>query len=137
MKLFFSLFVLRLFPFFFQISPYKSLSAPAYERDGMPPFRSLLWRTPHLNNNNTTTTTTTTTTPHLNNNNTHLTKNNMMRTPHLNNNKTYLTTWRLLNFQSFPLTQLSMSSVPQSRWKTNPRTRRHRLENELTETSRS
>ena len=32
-------------------------------------------------------------------------------------------------FQNFPLTQLSMSSVPQSRWKTSPRTRRHRLEN--------
>merc|ERR1712032_432127 len=26
-----------------------------------------------------------------------------------------------------PYTQLSMSSVPQSRWKTSPRTRRHRL----------
>ena len=35
-------------------SPYKSLSVPAYERDGMPPFYqkfwSPFWRTPHLNN---------------------------------------------------------------------------------------
>ena len=87
------------FPSFFssfpfqKCSPYKSLSAPAYERDGMPPFYQKFW------------------TP-------------FWRTPHLNNMPTSLS-----YTQSFSLTQLSMSSVPQSRWKTSPRTRRPRLEN--------